>query len=71
MEFAARKYRVIQEVVKVDDEKLVENLEKMLNLENGNSELSAAQMREIDKRLKHYSENPDELLNWNKVKSSW
>ena len=71
MDLAARKYRLIQELVKVNDERLMKDLEKVLNLEIRSSGISAAQKKELDKRLKEHEENPRDLLDWSEVKSSW
>ena len=71
MDLAARKYRLIKELVKIEDERLMENLEKILNLEHEGPELSHAQKIELDRRLKQYEEKPEDLLNWSAIKSSW
>lgn len=72
MDLSARKYRFIQELTTVDDEGIMETLERVLKREKeAHQEISGDHRKELDNRLESYSNNPEELLDWEKVKKDW
>ena len=47
-------------------------LERILKLEKeSQQQITADQRKELDKRIKIYSENPEDLLDWEKEKQAW
>lgn len=72
MDLSTRKYNFIQELVTIEKESVMEALERVLKLEKeAQQKISPAQRKEMDKRLKSYSENPENLLDWQEVKKDW
>lgn len=72
MDLSARKYHFIEELMKVEKESIMEALERVLKREKESHEdISAAQKKELDKRMNRYKENPDDLLDWQEVKKEW
>ncbi|HLS30346.1 MAG TPA: addiction module protein [Flavobacteriaceae bacterium] len=72
MDLKARKYNFIQELFKVDKEKVMTALERVLKQETEEHlEISKAHKKELDKRLKSYKDNPDDVLDWKEVRRDW
>lgn len=72
MDLSARKYQFIEELMTVEKESVMEALERVLKREKeAQQRISPANKKELDKRLKSYSENPGELLDWQEVKKDW
>jgi uncharacterized protein YbcC (UPF0753/DUF2309 family) len=69
---SARKYHFIEELMTVEEESVMEALERVLKKEKEAQErISTVQKKELDQRLQSYSENPEDLLDWNEVKEEW
>jgi hypothetical protein len=68
MDLSARKYHFIEELLKVKSESLMEQLEKVLKMEN---DISKSHKDILDERLEHYKNNPKEILDWDSVKEKW
>ena len=71
MDLATRKYNFIQELINIDEESVIEALERVLKREKEHQEVPAAHKHEIDKRLEDYLNNPVDLLDWESVKKDW
>lgn len=72
MDLSARKYHFIEELMLVEEESVMEALEQALKGEKEAKEpISKANKKELDKRLKNYSENPEDTLDWQYVKNEW
>ena len=72
MDLSARKYQFIEELMTVEKESVMEALERVLKREKeAQQQISTAHKKELDKRLKSYSENPEDLLDWQEVKKNW
>src|SRR5690554_2801199 len=72
MDLKARKYNFIQELFKVDKENVMTALERVLKQETEeHQEISKANKKELDSRLKSYKDNPDDVLDWEEVKRDW
>lgn len=56
----------------IEDANVMEALERVFRQEKEkNTPVSSAQKKELDRRLKKYSENPDDLLDWTEVNKNW
>ena len=65
MDLSARKYHFIEELMTVEKESVIEALERVLKREKeAQQRISPAHKKELDKRLKSYADNPDDLLDW-------
>lgn len=72
MDLSARKYHFIEELMTVEEESVMEALEQVLKREKEAKErISKANKKELDQRLKNYSENPENILDWQDVKNEW
>ena len=71
MDLSSRKYHFIEELMTVEEESIMEALERVLKQEKEAQRISPAQKKELDKRLKSYADNPDEFLDWQEVKRDW
>jgi len=72
MDLSTRKYHFIEELMTVEKESVMEALERVLKREKeAQQQISTAHKKELDKRLKSYSENPEDLLDWQEVKKNW
>ncbi len=72
MDLEARKYNFIQELFSIDKEKIMTALERVLKQEKEEyQEISTAQKKELDTRLKSYKDSPDNILDWEDVKLDW
>lgn len=72
MDLEARKYNFIQELFNVEKEIVMSALERVLKEEKeAHEEISKTHKKELDLRLKSYKDNPDDLLNWEDLKSDW
>ncbi|WP_438963088.1 addiction module protein [Nonlabens sp.] len=72
MDLEARKYQFIQELFKIDKEQVMTALERVLKREKEEQEdITLAHKKELDHRLTAYKENPDNVLDWEDVKSDW
>lgn len=71
MDLAARKFRFIKEVIEVENEAIMEILERVLKHEQEAQELDPFNKEELDKRVASYRNNPENLLDWEEVKKDW
>ncbi len=72
MDLEARKYNFIQELFNVERESIMDVLERVLKQEKEqHQEISEAHKKELDKRLKSYKDDPEDVLNWKDVKDNW
>ena len=72
MDLEARKYHFIQEFNKVDNESIIDTLERVLKREKEDSEeISTEHKKELDIRLESYKNNPKDVLDWKDVKRDW
>lgn len=72
MDLEARKFKFIQELFSIDNERIMTNLEHVLMQEKeGHQKISNAHKKELDIRLESYKNNPDDLLEWENVKPDW
>jgi len=72
MDLSARKYHFIEELMTVEKESVMDALERVLKHEKESRQnITAHHRKELDKRIKSYSENPEDLLDWEKEKQSW
>lgn len=72
MDLETRKYHLIEELFKIEKESVIASLEKVLKREiSEDSQVSTAQKKELDKRLKNYKNNPDNVLEWEEIKDDW
>lgn len=72
MDLSVRKYHFIEELMTVEKESIMEALERVLKREKeAQQRISPAHKKELDKRLKSYADNPDDLLDWQEVKKDW
>ncbi|APS38137.1 MULTISPECIES: addiction module protein [Salegentibacter] len=66
MDLVTRKYNLIQELTKVKDEHVIEVIEKILC-----PEITTSQKEELDKRIKSFEKNPENLSDWDSFKETW
>ena len=72
MDLAARKYHFIEELLKLENESILEKLEKILKKEKDSKLPEPAFHRETLKiRMDEYKNNPDNILDWEDVKNEW
>ena len=72
MDLEARKYHFIQEFNKVDNESIIDTLERVLKREKEDcEEISTEHKKELDNRLESYKNNPKDVLDWKDVKRDW
>lgn len=72
MDLEARKYQFIKELFKIDKEQVMTALEGVLKKEKeAHFDISKAHKKELDSRLSSYANNPDNVLDWEDVKSDW
>ena len=72
MDLQLRKYNLIQEIFGIEKESSLDALEKTLKqVIESDYEISQGQKKVLHQRLKNYEENPDDLLDWEKVKNDW
>jgi len=72
MDLQLRKYKFIQALVHVENESVIEALERVLKQEKEkHEELSSAHKKELDRRLENFKNNPDDVLDWEAVKNDW
>lgn len=72
MDLSARKYRFIQKLIGVDKESTMETLELVLKRETEvQPEISPANKKELDRRMKSYKAASEDLLDWEKIKKDW
>tara|TARA_R110001592_G_scaffold101038_2_gene286141 strand:+ start:181 stop:399 length:219 start_codon:yes stop_codon:yes gene_type:complete len=72
MDLELRKYHFIQELFSVNNEEIINTLELVLkNEREQHIEITPSNKKELDKRLKMYHENPNDLLDWDDVKNNW
>jgi len=72
MDLQARKYNFMEQLFAIDNERIVEALERTLKKEKEISQrISASNKKILDQRLESYKNNPDDLLNWEDVKNDW
>ncbi|WP_037318282.1 addiction module protein [Salegentibacter sp. Hel_I_6] len=66
MDLVNRKYNLIQELTKVKDERVIENIEKILC-----PDITTSQKEELDNRIKSFEKNPENLSDWDSFKETW
>ncbi|WP_271424966.1 addiction module protein [Aequorivita sinensis] len=72
MDLKTRKYNFIQELFKIDKEKVMTALERVLKQEiEEQLEISKAHKNQLDSRLKSFKDNPEDVLDWEEVKRDW
>lgn len=72
MDLSARKYHFIKELMTVEKESVIEALEGVLKREKeAQQPISPTHKKELDKRLKSYADNPEDLLDWQEVKNDY
>jgi hypothetical protein len=71
MDLAARKYNFIEEIFNVENETF-EKLEKILKKDKiEKTGVSLEHKVELNKRSGDYKDNPQDLLDWDKIKDEW
>jgi hypothetical protein len=72
MDLLVRKYHFIEELLRVEKEGVLDKLEKVLKKEKEfQDDIPDSHKKELDKRLESYRHNPDDVLDWEEVKSKW
>ncbi len=72
MDLEARKYHFIQELFTVDDERVIDALERVLKQrKKENQDISEITKKELDNRLENYKNNPNDVLDWEDVIQDW
>lgn len=71
MDLATRKYNFIRELIDIDNESIIEALERVLKQIREEEILDDGLKQELDNRLSAYQENPEDLLDWEDVKNDW
>lgn len=72
MDLSARKYHFIEELMTIENESVMDALERVLKQEKeAQQPITPSQKKELEKRLKSYAENPGDLLDWQEVKKDW
>ena len=72
MDLEKRKYQLIQKVFTVEEESIINELERVIeNDKNITNDITFEQKKELDNRLKSYQDNPENLIDWNTVKDNW
>ena len=72
MNLQLRKYNFIQELVHVENESIIDALERVLKQEKEHQQdIPTKHKKELDHRLENYKSNPDNLLDWEAVKNNW
>ncbi len=72
MDLQLRKYNFIQELVLVEEESVIDALERVLKQEKDkHKNLSSIHKKELDNRLQSYKDNPDNVLDWETLKKDW
>ncbi|WP_339647884.1 addiction module protein [uncultured Salegentibacter sp.] len=66
MDLVNRKYNLIQELTKVKDERVIEDIEKILS-----PDITTSQKEELDNRIKSFEKNPENLSDWDSFKETW
>lgn len=71
-DLSKRKYHFIEELMSIEDANIMDALERVLKQEKKDIQtITSAQKQELDKRLKSYSKDPEDLLDWQEVKKNW
>jgi hypothetical protein len=72
MDLQLRKYNFIQELVHIENESVIDALERVLKHEKEQyKEISSVHQKELDRRFESYKNNPEDLLEWEHVKNDW
>ena len=71
MDLFARKYHFIEELITIENEKVMEALERVLKQEKEAQQISPSNKKELEKRLNSYTKTPEDLLDWQDVKKDW
>lgn len=72
MDFEIRKYKFIQELVHIESENILHALEQALKREKAaHRQIDTATKHILDQRLESYKNNPDDILDWEDVKTDW
>lgn len=72
MDLQLRKYNFIQELVHIENESVIDALERVLKHEKEQyGEISSVHKKELDRRFECYKNNPEDLLEWEHVKNDW
>jgi Putative addiction module component len=72
MDLLSRKYNFIEEFITIDNEIVLNKLEKILKEERKlKSEISIEHKKILSERLDSYKENPEKTIDWQMVKNDW
>jgi Putative addiction module component len=72
MDLLSRKYNFIEEFITIDNEIVLNKLEKILKEERKlQSEVSIEHKKILSERLDSYKENPENTIDWQMVKNDW
>ena len=72
MDLHSRKYSFIEEFIKIDNEIVLNELEQILKKERiSQYEVSSEHKKILIERLENYKNNPENVLDWENVRSNW
>ena len=72
MDLQKRKYNFIQELIQVENDRVLDALENVLKREKEeHQDISNENKKELDDRLEMYRNNPDDLIDWETEKNNW
>ena len=72
MDLQKRKYNFIEELIQIDDDRLLDALENVLKREKEeHQDISNENKKELDDRLEMYKNNPNNLIDWEIEKNNW
>jgi putative addiction module component (TIGR02574 family) len=72
MDLKTRKYNFIQELLNIERSSILDVLERVLKSENQKENpISEELKRELENRIENYKKNPNDVLDWEDVKSDW
>ena len=72
MDLQKRKYNFIQELIQVENDRVLDALENVLKREKEeHQDISNENKKELDDRLEMYKNNPDDLIDWETEKNNW
>lgn len=66
---AARKYRIIQQITKIEDEEMLYKLENFLNSESSSYRVSEEHQKILEERLQQHGQDKSAGESWEKLKS--
>ncbi len=72
MDLTTRKYNFIRQLINIDEESIIEALERVLNQQKKEDTVIETDIKqELDLRLESYQKKPHDLLDWEDVKNEW